>query len=58
MERNSGRNNPLLKTRMICIFMNLNSGLEQISDTYPGHSFAGYLRPCTGFHIVAGRGMA
>jgi hypothetical protein len=53
MEQNSGRNNRLLKTRMICIFMNLNSELEQISDTYPGHSFACHIHPCRGFHRAA-----
>ena len=43
--------NPVLrKTRMICIFKNLNSGLAEISNTYPGHSFAGNIPPSTGFH--------
>ncbi len=38
---------------MICIFINVNPGLEQISDPYPMCTIAGIDHPCTGFPRAA-----
>ena len=34
---------------MICIFINVNPCLDQISDTYPMCAIAGIIHPGTGF---------